>query len=106
MKDFNLEYFTNNVSGKVIQVEYNNGEGDLISLVNLVINEAKIEHQTYFDILTINDNLQIYFEDIETNESDNCLCFNRRGKDLVRVYLPLDEVWEDNNLLTHGFVQY
>ena len=95
MKEFNLEYFINNVSGKVITIEHNDGEGDLISLVNLVVNEAKIEYQTYFNILTINDNFQIYFEDVETNDLDNCLCFYRRRKDMVRLFLPNDEVWTE-----------
>ena len=75
-----LQWFVNNVSGKVIQVEYNNGDGDLISLVNLCVNDAEMERQQYFDILKLNGNLQFYIEDTEVNELDTCLCFYRGGK--------------------------
>ena len=83
----------NNINGKVIQIKFNNDEGELISLMDLCVIDAELEVQQCFYILTINGNIKLYFEYAEINKFSNCLCFYRRGKDLVHVYLPNDEVW-------------
>jgi len=104
MQDFDLEFFMAKTLNKPITIE-SESDGNLLSLIKLVINNARIQGNSCFDVLTINEDIQIYFEKFEIDIFDsNCLSMYRNGDALTNIYLPEGDSWEDDMVI--GFPQY
>jgi len=108
MKDFDLQFFMDKVNEKPIQIEFMNTDEDLVALINLVITNAEIKEESYWNILTINDDIMIYFDDFEVGELEttkNALCLYKGGEVLINIYLPEGYDWESNTGVI-GFARY
>jgi len=104
MKDFDLEFFMAKTLNKPITIE-SASDGNLLSKIKLVINDARIQSNSCFDILTINENIKIYFEKFEIDAFDNnCLSMHRNEDALINIYLPEGDNWVDDRVI--GFTQY
>jgi len=104
MQEFDLEWFMAKTLNKPITIE-SASDGNLLTLIKLVINNARIQGNSCFDILTINEDIQIYFEKFEIDNFDsNCLRMYRNEDALTNIYLPKDDSWVDDMIV--GFPQY
>jgi len=104
MQEFDLEWFVSRTLNKPITIE-SSSDGNLLTLIKLVINDARIQGNSCFDILTINENIQIYFEKFEIDNFDsNCLSMHCNEDALINIYLPEGDSWEDDRVI--GFPQY
>jgi len=104
MQEFNLEWFMRRTLNKSITIE-SASDGNLLSKIKLVINDARIQGNSCFDVLTINEDIQIYFEKFEIDSFDsNCLSMYRNGDALTNIYLPEGNSWVDDMII--GFPQY
>ena len=104
MQYFDLEFFMKKTLNKSITIELLSDD-NLLSIIKLVINDARIQGNNCFDILTINENIQIYFEKFEINPFDSsCLSMYRNRDALINIYLPNEENWIDDRIF--GFPQY
>jgi len=110
MNNFDLQWFINKTNAKPITIEFLNSDGDLLSIVNTVINDVEFKEESYWNILSINDgSVKLYFEDFEICELENAknaLLLYYKGEVLVNIYLPEGDSWELNGSETIGFIQY
>jgi len=99
--NMDLEFITGKMLGKEVNIE-SASEGELGVTIQLFVENVEIEAKEFYGyLMTVNDNVKVYFDTAEPNDFDDpnyfkhCLCLFRSGKEIVNIYLPENESWGD-----------
>jgi len=101
----NIEFLTGKMLGKEIKIETFDKDGNLGILIdNLKVDSVEIIKTMWAGYnIKVNENINLYFDSLEPCDyndleyNKHCLCLFRDDVELVNVYLPEGDSWNEMN---------